>query len=68
MRADGIDFKISGGGGAHLRSMGRRGPHSVFAKTAFGFTELIIDDHELTARVFDTNLNLLEDPPLRRTR
>jgi hypothetical protein len=68
LRSDGIDFLISGGGGAHLRSMGRRGPQSVFAKTVFAFTELKIDQHELVAEIFDVDLNLLENPPLKRVK
>jgi tartrate-resistant acid phosphatase type 5 len=68
LRADGIDLVICGGGGAHLRSMGRRVPQSVFAVTAHGFAELAFDEHELTLRLLDANLKTLENPPLRRTR
>ena len=68
LRVDGIDLVVCGGGGAHLRSLARRVPQSVFAAATHGFAELAFDEHELSLRLLDVHLKTLENPPLRRTR
>ena len=68
LHADGIDFLIAGGGGAHLRSSVNGSGPSMFVQSEFGFLDLTIDDHRFTARFLNTDLTLAETPPLTRTK
>jgi tartrate-resistant acid phosphatase type 5 len=68
LRADGLEFLISGAGGAKLRRVRHVQPESVFHATTFGFLELTIEEHTLTARFLDTNLVSLEQPETKLTK
>jgi len=64
LQADGITFLISGGGGAKLRQFHSKTKESVFTSVRFAFLDVAIDEHQFTARFFDTGLKQLEDPPV----
>jgi len=68
LRADGVEYLISGTGGAKLRQIRNVKPQSLFHATTFGFLDLMIDQHSLTARFLDTKLVSLEKPELRLTK
>jgi tartrate-resistant acid phosphatase type 5 len=65
LRADGIEYLICGAGGAKLRRIRTVQPESVFHATTFGFLDLSIDEHSLTAKFLDTKLVSLEKPEMR---
>lgn len=65
LRVDGVEYLICGAGGAKLRKIRRAQPESVFHATTFGFLDLTIDEHTLTARFLDTDLVSLELPEMR---
>jgi len=62
LRADGMEFLICGAGGAKLRQVHRARPQSVFHATTFGFLDIHVDQHKLTADFLDTKLDSLEKP------
>jgi tartrate-resistant acid phosphatase type 5 len=62
LRADGIEYLISGAGGAKLRKVKRAVPQSLFHATKFGFLDLTLDAHTFTAKFLDTDLVSLEEP------
>ena len=68
LRANGIEYLISGAGGAKLRRVKKATPESLFHATKFGFLDLTIDEHTLTAKFLDTNLISLEQPEMHLTK
>ena len=68
LRANGIDYLIAGTGGAKLRAIRRLTPESIFHATTFGFLDLSIDEHTLTAKFLDTKLVSLEKPEMQVTK
>jgi len=64
LRANGIDYLIAGTGGAKLRGFHSLTPESIFHATTFGFLDLSIDQHTLTAKFLDTKLASLEKPEM----
>jgi tartrate-resistant acid phosphatase type 5 len=67
LRSDGIDFLISGTGGAELRRVRHRQPQSLFTASRFGFIDLLIDERRIEARFLGTDLKQLENPPATRS-
>ena len=66
LRADGIEYLICGAGGAQLRAVRHQRPESLFHATTFGFLDITVDDHNLTADFLDTSLKVLETAEMRR--
>jgi len=64
LEAEGIEYLICGAGGAKLRAVRHAVPQSVFHATTYGFLDIAIDSHKLTANFFDTRLTSVEQPPL----
>ena len=64
LEAGGVEYLICGAGGAHLRAVRHAVPQSVFHATTFGFLDLVVDAHKVTAQFFDTKLNSVENPAL----
>ena len=65
LHTDGMDFLISGGGGAGIREISKLRTESAFAATVNGFLELNITASELNAQFMDTRLQPLDPKPLR---
>jgi hypothetical protein len=68
LRSDGIEFFVSGGGGAHLRAAKNTRSESVFTTGGHGFLELTIDADRIEGQFYDTDLHPLEPNPLVRLR
>jgi tartrate-resistant acid phosphatase type 5 len=64
LRHEGIEMLICGGGGAKLRGVRSRDPASVWARSRNAFLDIKATDRELTARFLDSDLVVLETPPL----
>jgi tartrate-resistant acid phosphatase type 5 len=64
LRAEGVELLIAGGGGAKLRPANGMQPESVFAASGYGFLDLVITEHMLTAQFYDRSLTPLEPAPL----
>ncbi len=64
LRAGGIEYLICGAGGAHLRAVHHAQPESLFHATTYGFLDVTIDQHKLTAAFLNTNLKPLEEPEM----
>ena len=65
LHADGMEFLVSGGGGAGIRDISKGRPESKFLKTVNGFLELNINASELTAQFLNAQLEPLDPTPLR---
>jgi hypothetical protein len=68
LQAGGIQYLICGAGGAKLRKVRHTQSQSVFHATTFGFLDLTIDQHRMTAKFLDTNLVSLERPEMSVTK
>jgi len=68
LRANGMDFLISGGGGAKLRHFRGRKPESVFTAVRNAFLDVTVDSETLRAQFMDTDLQPLDNPSLVRTK
>jgi len=64
LESNGIEYLICGAGGAHLRAVRHTVPQSVFHATTYGFLDITIDEHKMTATFFDTALKPVEEPLL----
>jgi tartrate-resistant acid phosphatase type 5 len=68
LRTGGVEYLIAGGGGAKGRKVRHAEPESVFHATEYGFLELTMDEHTLSATFLDTKLEPLEQPGMRITK
>jgi tartrate-resistant acid phosphatase type 5 len=68
LHSDDMDFLIAGAGGAKLRPSKVPRPESVFRAGGYGFLELNISEHQLSAQYYNTELTPLDPDPLTRTR
>jgi tartrate-resistant acid phosphatase type 5 len=64
LRSGGIEFLVSGGGGAHLRPAKNTRPESLFTSGGHGFLELAINAERIEAQFYDTKLRPLEPAPV----
>ena len=68
LRTGGIEYLICGAGGAQLRAVRHAQPESLFHATTFGFLDINIDEHQLSAAFLDTKLKPLETPEMTITK
>lgn len=62
LHAADVEYLIAGGGGAKSRKVRHPEPESLFHATEYGFLDLTVDEHTLTAKFLDTKLASLEHP------